>query len=232
MNQYLLFVVFGLLVGVLGLALALQEERRREALRDVSRRLGLRFHTRKDRSIHRVFGHSLFRKGRSREAFNNISGSLQLAGYSVEVRMGDYQYVTGSGKSRQRHRHSFACFLLPFAGTPDLLIRKEGLGDKLLGGLGFDDIDFESEEFSRRFWVKSGDKRFAYDVIHPRMMDFLLEGPTPQIEIVRDVCLIQEGRGRWDPETFESAVGWFEAFLSRWPEHLADQLHTREGNSP
>jgi hypothetical protein len=232
MNQYLLILVVGLLLGVLGYVLALRERQRREALRDVALRLGLRFDARKDRSIHWVFQHSLFRKGRSREASNNMTGALQLDGYSIEVRMGDYQYVTGSGKSRRTHRHSFACFLLPFAGTPDLLIRKERFGDKLLGGLGFDDIDFESEEFSRRFWVKSGDKRFAYDVVHPRMMGFLLEEPTPQIEIVRDVCLIQEGRGRWDPETFEGAVGWFEAFLSRWPEHLTDQLHPRQGKSP
>jgi len=231
MNQIFLILVVMALVGVLGYLAIQQERKRRDALRAVAQRLGLRFDPGKDRSIHRAFGHSLFQKGRSREASNNISGVATLAGYPVEVRMGDYQYVTGSGKSRQTHRHSFACFLLPFVGIPDLLIRKEGIGDKLLGGLGFDDIDFESEEFSRRFWVKSGDKRFAYDVVHPRMMEFLMEGPTPQVEIVRDVCLVQEGRSRWDPDTFEGAVGWFKAFLSRWPEHLTDRLHPRQGRS-
>jgi hypothetical protein len=54
-------------------------------------------------------------------------------------------------------------------GTPSLLIRREDIGDKLIGGLGFDDIDFESEEFSRDFWVKSDNRRHAYGVIHPRM---------------------------------------------------------------
>jgi len=98
--------------------------------------------------------------------------------------------------------------------------------------MGFDDIDFESEEFSRTFWVKCEDERFAYDVIHPGMMEFLLKGPTPQIEIARDVCLILEGRRRWDPDTFEGAPGWFQAFLERWPEHLTEQLRSRQGDLP
>lgn len=38
-----------------------------------------------------------------------------------------------------------------------------------------DDIDFESVEFNRRFYVRSSDRKWAYDIIHPRMMEFLLE---------------------------------------------------------
>jgi hypothetical protein len=232
MDPFFAIVVVGLLLGALAYLTILQDRKRREALRAVAGNLGLRFDPGMDRSIHRAFGHALFNKGRSRGASNNIFGVSELAGYPIDVRMGDYQYVTGSGKSRQTHKLSFACFLLPFVGTPDLLIRTEGLGDKLLGTLGFDDIDFESDEFNRRFWVKSGEKRFAYDVVHPLMMEFLLKGPTPQVEIVRDVCLVLEGRTRWDPDTFEGAVGWFEAFLSRWPTHLTEQLQPRQGGSP
>ena len=117
-------------------------------------------------------------------------------------------------------------------GIPDLLIRKEGLGDKLAGGLGFDDIDFESEEFSRTFWVKSQDKRFAFDVIHPLMMEFLLDGSPPQVEITGDVCLLTEGRRPWDPLQFQGAIRWFEAFLERWPDHLTEQLTERWGERP
>jgi len=205
------------------------ERRRRAALAMVARNLGLEFDHRPDRRLHRTYGHSVFRKGHSQKGTNNLFGGLSLAGYSIQVRMGDFRYVTGHGKHRQTHQLSYALFHLPFVGIPDLLIRKEHLGDKLVGGIGFDDIDFESEEFSRKYWVKSGDKRFAYDVVHPGMMEFLLEGPTPHVEIVGDVCLILEGWRRWDPETFEGAPGWFQAFLARWPEHLTDVLVNREG---
>ena len=64
--------------------------------------------------------------------------------------------------------------IYPFRNVPDLLIRPEGFFDKVAGAFGFDDIDFESEEFSRAFFVKSSDKRFAYDVLHPRMLELLM----------------------------------------------------------
>lgn len=228
---FLLFL--GVAVAVLIFwGMTVMERERRNALETVAAGLGLSFDPESDRSLHRSFGHSIFGKGHSQKATNTLWGVLTLAGYPIDVRMGDFRYVTGHGKQRQTHNLSYALFRLPWVGTPELLIRKENLGDKLVGGIGFDDIDFESEEFSRTFWVKCGDKRFAYDVIHPGMMQFLLEGPTPHVEIVRDVCLVLEGRRRWDPDTFEGAPGWFQAFLERWPRHLTEQLQTRRGIQP
>lgn len=231
MLQFFLIALAVLVMGGLIYAGILSDRKRREALRGVALRLGLYFDPATDRGLHRFFHHPLFKRGRSRQASNNLFGKMTIQGYPIEVRMCDYQYTTGSGKHKHTHRVSLACFRLPFIGTPDLTIRKEGLGDKIAGGLGFDDIDFESEEFSREFWIKSGDKRFAYDVIHSGMMEFLMEGPTPTIEIVQDVCMIREGMGRWQPDTFEGAPGWFTEFLKRWPEHLVDQLRLRQETS-
>ena len=230
--QDILFVILAVLAAAaIASILAIASRRRRQALEAVAVRLGLRFDPRSDPSVHRRFAHSVFDRGRSRKAYNNILGVLNVAGHAVRVHMADYRYVTGHGKQRRTHRLGFAAFELPFVGTPDLLIRREHLGDKLLAGLGFDDIDFESEEFSRRFLVKSQDQRYAYDVIHPGMMEFLLSEPTPQVEVVRDVCLVLEGRGTWHPETFAKAPAWFEAFLERWPEHVVDRLSPRGAGS-
>jgi hypothetical protein len=46
-----------------------------------------------------------------------------------------------------------------------------------------DEIEFESAEFSRIYCVRSGDKRFAYDVCNPQMMEYLLVNRDLQIEI-------------------------------------------------
>ena len=213
-------------------ASAMADRKRREALRLVAQHLGLSFDPEVDRRLHQAFSHSVFRKGHSSRAKNTMYGVMTLAGYAVQVRMGDYTYVTGHGKHRQTHRISYAAFRLPFMDTPDLLIRRENLGDKFLGGIGFDDIDFESEEFSRAFWVKSQEEKYAYDVIHPGMMEFLIQGPTPHVEIAQDVCLILEGGGRWDPDTFQGAPGWFQEFLARWPEHLIERLQPRREWEP
>jgi hypothetical protein len=227
MNEtFLIILIAAAAAGIIYLWWA-GEKKRRDALDGLATRMGLAFDPNPDRHLHRTYGHSVFQKGHSRQATNNIYGLLPLAGYLIQVRMADYKYVTGHGKNSQTHRISFAAFHLPWMGTPDLLVRKEHIGDKLLSGIGFDDIDFESEEFSRTFWVKSKNKKYAYDVIHPKMMEFLLRGPTPHIEIAHDVCLVQEGLGRWDPDTFEGAPGWFQAFLERWPDHLIDRMKPR-----
>jgi len=105
------------------------------------------------------------------------------------------------------------------------LIRPEGVWDKLAAAFGFDDIDFESAEFSRKFLVKAGDKRFAYDVLHPRMMEFLLAEAPPMIDIEDgDLCL-SDGRKRWTPEQFEAQLAFARRFAEQLPRHLLQDLH-------
>ena len=49
--------------------------------------------------------------------------------------------------------------------------------------MGFDDIDFESNEFSKRYSVKSKDKKFAYDFCNAQMIDYLLRQEDLIIEV-------------------------------------------------
>lgn len=71
---------------------------------------------------------------------------------------------------------------------PELLIFREGWFSKLAQWLGYADIDFESAEFSRKFIVRSPDKKFAYDVCHAKMMEYLLRNDDLNLEMERD-CL-------------------------------------------
>ena len=109
--------------------------------------------------------------------------------------------------------------------TPPLLIRPEGIFDKIKSVIGFDDIDFESAEFSRKFYVKSTDKRFAYDVLHPRMMEFLLAEMPPLIDIEDGALCLSDGRRRWDPDRFRKEMAFIEGFCSQWPRHLLKELN-------
>ena len=54
-------------------------------------------------------------------------------------------YIVGKPPVRttRTHRFSYLIVHLPFSGLPDLLIRPEGVFDKMAGAFGFDDIDFE-----------------------------------------------------------------------------------------
>ena len=103
---------------------------------------------------------------------------------------------------------------------PDLLIRPEGVFDKMAGAFGFDDIDFESAEFSRQFYVKSPDRRFAYDVVNAGMMDFLLRRKGPAIDLERDRCCLSDGRRRWEPDQLKRQLRFASRFFELWPDHV------------
>lgn len=222
----ILLVIAGIaLAGVLGYVAWLIEKKRREALAALAARLGFHFDPSRNWNHDEQYAHfEIFRRGHSRAAFNTLTGELEIDGLRWPVRMGDFVYKvtrhTGKGSHTQTYRFSYLILHLPFPRVPDLLIRREGMFDKVAGVLGFDDIDFESAEFSRRFHVKGSDKRFAFDVIHPRMMEFLLAGDAPTVDIERGRCCLSDGRRRWQPPEFEARLGWARAFFGLWPEYV------------
>lgn len=240
-------MVFGviplLLLGVAAIVATLwyahvRTQERRRSLSALASRLGFTFDPRRDPSHDRRFAHfEIFRRGHSRAAMNTMSGSARINGAEHPVVMGDFTYkiTTHSGKSTSTHTYhlSYLIISLPRPGVPDLLIRPEGFFDKIGQALGFDDIDFEDAEFSRKFVVKSSDRRFAYDVCHPRMIEWLKENapnfPALDLEAGR-LCLARDKR-RWTPAEFELALGYARQFIDRWPDHLLLELGlaTREG---
>jgi hypothetical protein len=76
------------------------------------------------------------------------------------------------------------------ARCPTLQISEENLFTRLADTLTFRDIEFESEEFNRRFTVKGADERFATAFCDSRMMDWLLRhGDGYAFEVVGDRLL-------------------------------------------
>ena len=75
--------------------------------------------------------------------------------------------------------------------------------------------------------MKSPDKRFAYDVIHPRMMEFLLGGSPAAVDIEQGRCCLSDGRAKWTIPEFEARLGWITKFFELWPEHLMARLDGR-----
>ena len=156
-------------------------------------------------------------RGHSRHAYNIITG--QLGG--LEIIAFDYQYTTGSGKNRQTNNFSAMIVTAPIPLKP-LFIRREGFFDKFTEFFGIDDIDFESAEFSRKFFVKSPDKKWAYDVIHQRMMEYLLTTPEFVIQFA-DNSIIAWNERTFTPDDFQPAFDMIEGMLDRLPEYLAKQ---------
>jgi hypothetical protein len=145
----------------------------------------------------------------------------------------DYHYETHSTDKdghRQTHHHHFSAAIIQSAfPLRQLTIRPEGFLDKVTAFFGAEDIDFESAEFSRRFFVKSPDRRWAYDVIHTRAMEFLLAHPGYSIEFAGDMAFICNAR-TWDVREIDAALGVTGELLDLIPEYVRKQ-QAEEGSA-
>ena len=159
--------------------------------------------------------------GDTRRASNVLHGRR----HGRELSAFDYRYGIGSGVSRRTPRLS-AAIAACNCSFPELLIRPEGLLDKLAGAVGSEDINFESHEFSKQFHVACADRKFAYAVIHAQMMEFLQGCPGWSLEMDGEDVVIWSG-SRWSPEQFRSAIAVLEGFLDRIPRYLWKDLGPR-----
>jgi hypothetical protein len=216
--QGLFFVIVALVILTVVIFGWYTANQRRKELLAWAQSKGLQFTSEKYYDFDDRFpAFSCLQQGSSRYAYNVITG--QLAGR--EFLGFDYHYTTGSGKNRQDHHFSAIILQSPILLKP-LFIRPENFLDKITEFAGFNDIDFESAEFSRKFYVKSPDKRWAYDIIHPRMMEFLLTSPVFTIQF--DLTYIMFSRNStFSINDYESAVSVVEGMLERLPEYLVKQ---------
>jgi len=211
----LIIVGFIALIVVLGVLVYISARKRREALAKLAAMLGLSFEPNKNWDIARRYCFlDKLRAGSNRYAFNILSGNYQ--GHDVTIF--DYHYRTGSGKNTQHHYISFFILHL-LASFPELVIGPEGIFSKMAQALGYDDIDFESYEFSRKFCVRCRDKKFAYDVCNARMIEYLLSNTDLTIEIEGEALAISFG-SRLAPEQIEPNLNRLITVRSILPEYL------------
>ncbi|MBX3363393.1 MAG: hypothetical protein KF866_01400 [Phycisphaeraceae bacterium] len=225
-----ILIVLVIALAIVGAVYAHRKEQERlRQLEALAEELSLRFDRKRHRNgDHRHKGFRVFAQGHSRLRMNTLEGPLTIHDRPYPLTCGDYQYkiTTSTGKTTTTTTYTFSYLLyeLPFPRVPDLNIRAETFLDKIAGAVGFDDINFESAEFSRRFHVKSPDKRFAYAVIHPRMMEYLMANTGYTLELRDRRLLITRGVTRWNPAAYREAIHFGRGFLDLWPGHLVREL--------
>lgn len=116
----------------------------------------------------------------------------------------------------------------------------ESFGSRFIGGLTGGDIDLESAQFNREWRVVCADRRYAVDVIDPRMMELLLRpeslGRAIHIE-GRHVVTWSPGRASLDDLSRRLAVVC--GIAARVPNHVLRtgqeaqrEQEAREANAP
>jgi len=219
------WIIIPVVLGIIALVIYGQyrQAQRRMEMAAWAGRHGLSFSPEKDSGMDdRYDQFDCLRRGDNRYACNIAQGNWG----SRPVTCFDYHYETHSTDAkgnRQTQRHSFSAVIMgcPFS-FPLLIIRPEGFFDKVKGFFGAEDINFESAEFSRRFFVKCQDRKFAYDVIHQRVMEFLLGSPNFHITFSGN-CAIVFRDDCFAATKFDSAAGVLAGILDQLPEYLLRQ---------
>ncbi len=208
-------------------------QRRASDMATLASQLGFQFVAHDATISRRLAGFTDFERGHSREGRNICWGNIVFGGVRAAVILGDYRYtvspVAGKDSSTRTYEMSFISLVPVLAVREDLSVRRESVLDRIGTFVGLDDIDFESSEFSKRFHVKCSDRRFAYDLFDPRMIEFFLSAPPPDLEARGGIIVIDDAATRWTVAGFRDRLAWLDGFFARIPRHVrAERLPPAE----
>jgi hypothetical protein len=213
----LLFLAFLGLMVVLVVVGYQQAKKRREGLAAFAAARGW-VYRQDDPSLVSRFNGSPFGTGSTRRATNCLYG----AHAERPMVAFDYSYTTSSGSGDKRttttHRYSVVAMNLGVV-VPPLAVSPEGAVGRFFGRLTNRDIELESEDFNRAFTVTAHDRRFASDVLHPQMMQMLLQWPALGWRLEGDSMLVVRS-GHHAPHEVDATLAVMDAILDRIPEHV------------
>ena len=169
-----IFVLFALIaVGALVYALV-RAAKRRDAALALAGKLGLQFA--KGDPLHLLdLDHRLFRKGDRRRIDTTVHGEIR----GRQIALCDYVYTEvtrdAQGNTTQNDYRMSLCALRLAQPLPWIEITPESLGRRFLNVMGVgNDVQFESDEFNREFKVVSSERDYAFTLIDPGMIEWLL----------------------------------------------------------
>jgi hypothetical protein len=149
--------------------------------------------------------------------------TTRMGGRPVVAFEYSYKERRGSGKDQRTVTYTFEVVATTTpAPRPTLQVTAEHLGTRLLNAIGMDDLQLESEEFNRTFRISADDAKFAYDVLHPRTMEWMLSDSRARelpFRFERSDVLTWES-GRLNPQRAAWAAGYLLDVVDRVPEFV------------
>lgn len=177
MSSVLLVIGVIALVVLAGVGWYLYEKKRREALISLANANGWAIDERDDRWCS-AFEGAPFNIGHNRKAKNVMSGQHDgrpFVGFDYVYYTTEWDTDSNGNRRKKEVAHWYSVLGLEIgASVPRLEVTPEGFFGRAVGKLLNNDIELESEEFNRAFTVSSPDRKFASDMLHPRLMEYLL----------------------------------------------------------
>ncbi len=215
------FFVIALLLVVVGVV---QAKKRREAMAAYASSRGWRYATHDHSLVDRFHGVP-FGEGSGRAASNVVYG--QHDGRAMVAF--DYQYTTtsGTGEDRRSTTHHWSVLALSMGvPMPDLSVEPEGMLGRVIGRLTNTDIELESEDFNRMFTVRASHRKFAFDVLHPQMIEMLMRWPELGWRFEGDSMLVVRN-GRHTIQEVDAKLTVMDAVLDKIPVFVWKDLGAR-----
>jgi hypothetical protein len=195
-----------------------------DAMSAKARELGFEFSAFANSKLARMVRHldSLdVNNGKNRYALNVVEGNVD--GHPVAVF--DFHYATSGDWwwPPEWTIHNYVSIVLVDLERefPELTIGPEGGGlfKRIAEAFGGGDIDFESHEFSRKFDVRSKDKKFAYDFCNAQMIECLLDKHGVSLE-VDNSALAMGFENMHDVSRIKPRIASLVEIRSRMPNYL------------
>src|SRR4051794_33391994 len=178
---------------------------------------GWRFEAQQPLLVERFTGPP-FGLGFGRQAYNVLYGThggRDLVSFDYT-----YKTQTSDGKTTTTHTHTFSVLALRMGvPMPPLTVDPENLLARFVSRISGSDIDLESEQFNRTFTVTCPDRRFASDVLHPRMMEYLLQHRHVGWRFDQDSMLVVAS-GRRTPEQIDATIAVMDGITALVPEFV------------
>ncbi len=219
------FVVLVVLFVLAGIGLVVysfvQAAKRREAMAAYAGSRGWRYEAEQPLLVDRFDGPP-FGIGHGRSATNAVYGQHD----GREFVSFDYEYKTtsGSGKDRRTTTHTFSVVALSMGvSLPSLRVDPENFVERVIGRVTNTDIELELEDFNRAFTVSCPDRKFASDVLHPQMMEFLLQHREVGWRFERDSMLVVSGTRRSVAE-IDATLALMDQISDRIPDFVWRQV--------
>ncbi len=220
MEDLKFFVVLALVFALVALINFILARKRREAWQRVAQRMNFQF-LEADDSENRFGLFKIFNLGRNRKTYNVLIGKND----SDEVRMFDYSYRTGSGKSSQTHTQTLCIITSSELSLPHFFIRRENAIFDFLGKLfGGQDINFhEDPTFSKMFVLQGEPEPAVRQLFESRIRRLFLQfgGQNMQVEARGDTILFNPGEliePATAPSLIMKAINVKKAFCPQAPD--------------
>lgn len=160
-----------------------------------------------------------FGNGHSRSATDVLAGEYR----GQQVTSFQYRFVTGSGKNQSTHRFHVVAVHLPIA-LPWLQLTAQSGVEAVAKFFGGQDIEFESAEFNDAWRVKGPPGPYAFDVIHPRMMELLMHpGAVGQSITIEGADMYLYAVGAQSEQYIDGYLNLLTDVIANIPRHVWDK---------